>query len=205
MQALSFTQTAVTIASEAYKSFNQTTAPPISNKKLSEQEQRQVQELKRRDAEVKAHEQAHLSAAGGLARGGASFDYKTGPDGKRYALGGEVNIDTSRASDDPQANMSKARQIRRAALAPADPSAQDHAVAAEASRMEAQAQAELSQQARQKQTQYRSENNRSENTPEADVLSQSTSRNEKSIQDSYQQIENASVLKQQQPLVDFFI
>ena len=171
-----------------------------TEKELTEQEQQQVAELKRRDAEVKAHEQAHLSAAGGLARGGASFDYETGPDGKRYAVGGEVNIDTSRASDDPQANLRKAQQIRRAATAPADPSAQDRSVASEASRMEAQARVELSEQAREKQSQYVSEN-----TPEADFLAQSASQNEKSIQDSYQKIQNASVLQQARPFVDFFI
>ncbi len=182
------------------KDSNSATRNKNTEKELTEQEQQQVEELKHRDSEVKAHEQAHLSAAGGLARGGASFDYETGPDGKRYAVGGEVNIDTSRASDDPQANLRKAQQIRRAATAPADPSAQDRSVASEASRMEAQARVELSEQAREKQSQYVSEN-----TPEADFLAQSASQNEKSIQDSYQKIQNASVLQQARPFVDFFI
>ncbi len=179
---------------------NSATSNKNTEKELTEQEQQQVEELKRRDTEVKTHEQAHLSAAGGLARGGASFDYETGHDGKRYAVGGEVNIDTSRASDDPQANLRKAQQIRRAATAPADPSAQDRSVASEASRMEAQARVELSEQAREKQSQYVSEN-----SPEADFFSQSASQNEKSIQDTYQKIQNSSVLQQPRPFVDFFI
>ncbi len=179
---------------------NSSSSNKNNEKEFTEREQQQLEELKRRDTEVKAHEQAHLSAAGGLARGGASFDYETGPDGKRYAVGGEVNIDTSRASDDPQANIRKAQQIRRAATAPADPSSQDRSVASEASRMEAQARIELSEQAREKQSQYVSEN-----TPEADFLAQSASQNEKSIQDTYQKIQNASVLQQPRPFVDFFI
>ncbi len=182
------------------KDSNSATSNKNTEKELTEQEQRQLEELKRRDTEVKAHEQAHLSAASGLARGGASFDYETGPDGKRYAVGGEVNIDTSRASDDPQANLRKAQQIRRAATAPADPSAQDRSVASEASRMEAQARVELSEQAREKQSQYVSEN-----TPEANFLAQNATQNEKSIQDTYQKIQNASVLQQSRPFVDFFI
>ena len=44
------------------------------------------------DREERQHEQAHLSAAGGHARGGPSYQYETGPDGKRYAVGGEVSI-----------------------------------------------------------------------------------------------------------------
>ncbi len=171
-----------------------------SGQELSEREQQQLQDLKRRDTQVKAHEQAHLSAAGNLAKGGASFDYETGPDGKRYAVGGEVNIDTSQVSDDPQANLKKAQQIRRAATAPVDPSAQDRSVASEASRMAAQARVELSTQTREKQTQYATEH-----TPEADFLSRQSSQTEKNIQDTYQKIQNASVLEQPRPLVDFFI
>lgn len=167
---------------------------------LSPQEQQQVLELKRRDSEVKAHEQAHLSAAGDLAQGRASFDYETGPDGKRYAVGGEVNIDTSTVSGDPQATLRKAQQIRRAATAPADPSAQDRSVAAEASRMEAQARIEISDKNRAKQSL-----SATENTPETEFSSRQSAQAEKSIKDSYQKIQNAAVLKQPGPFIDFFI
>ncbi len=167
---------------------------------LSPQEQQQVLELKRRDSEVKAHEQAHLSAAGDLAQGGASFDYETGPDGKRYAVGGEVNIDTSTVSGDPQATLRKAQQIRRAATAPADPSAQDRSVAAEASRMEAQARIEIADKNRAKQSL-----SATENTPETEFSSRQSAQAEKSIQDSYQKIQNAAVLEQPGPFIDFFI
>lgn len=109
---------------------------------LSAAEERVLAQLQRRDDEVRAHEMAHLSASGGLAVGGASFSYQTGPDGKRYAVGGEVNIDTS-AGRTPEETLQKAEQIRSAALAPAEPSAQDRKVAAEAGRMAAQARLDI--------------------------------------------------------------
>lgn len=116
-----------------------------SGEPLTDEEQQQVQKLRERDAEVRAHENAHLAAAGALARGGPNYTTKTGPDGKEYAVGGSVSIDTSPA-DTPEKTITKAQQIRRAALAPAEPSGQDRAVAASATKMEAQARQELSEQ-----------------------------------------------------------
>ena len=112
-------------------------------KTLTEEEQKQVDELKARDAEVKAHEQAHIAAGGSYVRGGASYDYQTGPDGKKYAVGGEVSIDTSPVEGDPQATINKAQVILKAALAPAEPSGQDKAVASQARQMMASARKEL--------------------------------------------------------------
>ncbi len=104
--------------------------------------QEAIRKLKARDLQVRAHEMAHLMAAGNLARGGMSFEYETGPDGKRYAVGGEVSIDAS-AEDDPTATLSKAARVKRAALAPADPSPQDRQVATAADALAAEAQREL--------------------------------------------------------------
>ncbi len=106
-------------------------------------ELQEIQKLSRRDREVRAHEQAHLSVAGRYATGGASFEFKRGPDGKLYAVGGEVRIDTTPVADDPQATLEKAEVVRRAALAPRDPSPTDRQVAAQASAMAMQARAEL--------------------------------------------------------------
>ena len=114
---------------------------PASNE--SREEQAEIEKLRKRDQEVRTHEQAHIAAAGGLAKGGATFSVQRGPDGKGYAVGGEVNIDTSPIAGNPEATIRKAQQIRTAALAPADPSAQDRAVAASASGLEAQARQEL--------------------------------------------------------------
>ena len=113
---------------------------------LTAEEQDQVEELKQRDRTVRAHEQAHLAAAGQYARGGPSFSYHRGPDGGQYAVGGEVPIDLSSVPGDPQATIQKALSIPRAALAPADPSSADRQIAARAAAMTAQARQELSQQ-----------------------------------------------------------
>jgi len=121
-----------------------------SGQELSEEEKKEVQDLKKRDTEVRTHEQAHMAAAGSLAQGGASFDYQSGPDGKRYAVGGEVSIDTSKVANDPAATLAKAQRIRRAALAPAEPSSTDRSVAASAASMEAEARKELAQESQEK-------------------------------------------------------
>ena len=117
-----------------------------NNTALTDDERRQVQQLADRDREVRAHEQAHLSAAGSRATSGASFSYTEGPDGRRYATGGEVTIDTSPVQGDPEATLRAAELVQRAALAPAEPSAQDRQVAAAANTMAQVASAELSQQ-----------------------------------------------------------
>lgn len=109
---------------------------------LSPEQLKEVEKLKARDRDVRAHEMAHLAAAGGLATSGATFSYQRGPDGVSYAIGGEVKIDTSSGSN-PEETLRKAQIIRGAALAPAEPSGQDRAVAAKASQMEAEARAEL--------------------------------------------------------------
>lgn len=119
-----------------------------------EQAKQVIAQLEARDREVRAHEQAHLAAAAGPhARGGINYEYQTGPDGKSYAVGGSVNIDTSPVADDPEATLQKAQVVQRAALAPADPSGQDMAVAAQAAQMMQQAQQEIREQAIEKDSQ----------------------------------------------------
>ncbi len=110
-------------------------------KQQETQDQRVVDQLKSRDREVRAHEQAHAAVGGSLA-GSPSYEYQTGPDGKKYAVGGEVSIDVSKTND-PEATIRKMQTVRAAALAPAEPSSQDRKVAAEASRNLAEARAEL--------------------------------------------------------------
>ena len=124
-------------------------APSASKKpnqqNLSAEDLKFITDLQRRDTEVRAHEQAHLSAAGQYAAGGASFSYTTGPNGKRYANGGEVPIDVGREKT-PEATIQKMRTVRRAALAPAQPSGADRSIAAQASATEAQAMKEVQEQ-----------------------------------------------------------
>ena len=114
---------------------------------LSPEAEQQVQKLRERDREVRAHEQAHIAAGGQYVSGGASFSYQTGPDGRQYAVGGSVRIDTSPVPGDPEATEEKARVVRRAALAPANPSATDQGVAAKAAAMESRARTEQTEQA----------------------------------------------------------
>jgi hypothetical protein len=127
--------------SQAEKALTEKSAS--SDQQVEREVQRVISELKSRDREVKAHEQAHLAAGGQHVTGGANYSYQTGPDGRRYAIGGEVGIDTSPVSGDPQATLAKAQQIRAAALAPAEPSSQDRKVAAQASQMATEARADI--------------------------------------------------------------
>lgn len=90
-----------------------------------------ILELATIEKKVLAHEQAHMSAGGDLA-GSASYSYTVGPDGKRYISGGEVPISMP-ASDDKEQMLKDLEQVKKAALAPAEPSSQDQKVAAEAS------------------------------------------------------------------------
>ena len=129
---------------------------------LTPEEQRQLTELRQRDREVKAHELAHKSVAGRYVTGG-SFTYQTGPDGQRYAIGGEVTIDRS-SGQSPEQTLRKSELIQRAALAPADPSPQDYQVAASAAAMAAEARTEIrsqQQEALQQRQAARADNNES--------------------------------------------
>ncbi|WP_068409573.1 putative metalloprotease CJM1_0395 family protein [Labrenzia sp. OB1] len=110
---------------------------------LNEAEEKQVDELSQRDREVRAHEQAH-ARAGGAHAGPPSYTFQQGPDGKRYAVGGEVQIDTSRERT-PEATIRKMQTVIRAATAPAEPSPQDLKVAQQARSQLAEAQAERRQ------------------------------------------------------------
>ncbi|MCF6214565.1 MAG: hypothetical protein L3J58_00160 [Emcibacter sp.] len=120
-------------------------APESSS--LNEEEKKQVAQLKKIDREVRAHEQAHKNAGGQYA-GSASFGYQVGPDGKRYAVSGEVPIDIAPIEGDPAATVAKMTAIAAAALAPAKPSGQDRRVAAQAISLRGEAQSELTQESR---------------------------------------------------------
>jgi hypothetical protein len=109
---------------------------------LTSEQLRQVRELQQIDRNVRAHEQAHLSAGRGVVTGGANFTYTYGPDGRQYATSGEVGIDTS-PERKPEANIAKGQRIQAAALAPRDPSPQDYQVAAVGSRLEGQGRSDL--------------------------------------------------------------
>jgi len=125
-----------------------------SEKKLTDKEKAQVEKLKKEDLRIRAHENAHKAAAGSHSAGGPNYKYKIGPDGKKYAIGGDVRIDISEVSNDPEATIRKARQIKSAALAPNDPSQQDLKVAIEAERMEVRARQEVIESRKKKNENY---------------------------------------------------
>lgn len=114
-----------------------------SEKSLEESEQKEIKDMEKREEEVKQHEAMH-KASGTPYTSAPTYEYVTGPDGKKYINGGKVNIDTS-PEDTPEETIKKARIIKKAALAPKDPSAQDRQVAAQAAQMEAEALSEKSQ------------------------------------------------------------
>lgn len=122
---------------------------------LSDEEQAQVAKLKQIDAKVRAHERAHASV-GGAHAGAPSYTYTRGPDGQMYATGGEVAIDIG-AESDPEATLQKATQVAAAALAPADPSGQDRAVAAAATQLRLEALAQIREEKRAEQEQQQAE------------------------------------------------
>lgn len=104
-----------------------------------------LEQLKQTDREVRQHEMAHQTVGGAYA-GGASYEYELGPDGKRYAVAGEVPIDYGPVPNDPQATIEKMQTVIAAAMAPADPSPTDYQVAAQARQYLLEAKLEASMQ-----------------------------------------------------------
>lgn len=123
---------------------SQAAGKPAGKSPLSAEDQANIDKLKKIDRQVRLHEQAHLAAAAGIAVSGANYTLQRGADGISYAVGGDVRIDTSPGRT-PEETLRKAAQIRAAALAPAQPSAQDRNVASQASSMALDAQSEISQ------------------------------------------------------------
>jgi hypothetical protein len=117
---------------------------------LTEAEQREVEKLKARDREVRAHEQAH-AATGGSVTGSPQLTFTQGPDGKQYAVGGEVSVDASPVRGNPEATIRKMELVKKASLAPASPSSQDKRVAAEADAQILAARQEITKEKREEQ------------------------------------------------------
>lgn len=140
-------------------------------------EQQQIKELSARDQEVRNHEQAHASVGGQYA-GSPTYEFQRGPDGVSYAVGGHVSIDASAIPGNPEATIVKAAQVRRAALAPAEPSPQDRKVASLATQTQLQAQtdlAKLRQEERQEKIAETTDTAPAESEKPAEAVSQSSS------------------------------
>lgn len=93
--------------------------------------QRVIGKLEDRDSEVKMHEQIH--ASGGVATTAPiNYNYQVGPDGKLYAVGGSVKLDTSVPNDPKEAEV-KLDQIQDASSSVNSLSAADADIAQTAS------------------------------------------------------------------------
>lgn len=119
-------------------------------------EKRQIRELEARDKEVRAHEQAHATVGGQYA-GAPSYEFEVGPNGRQYAVSGEVSIDISKEAS-PEETVRKMQQVKAAALAPAEPSPQDLRVASEATQRASEARREVAQESAERAQQSLSEN-----------------------------------------------
>ncbi|MDV5390148.1 putative metalloprotease CJM1_0395 family protein [Shewanella xiamenensis] len=147
-----------------------------TQEKAIEQQKAQIDELKARDTEVKAHEHAHASVGGQYAQS-PSFKYEKGADGQRYATDGEVQIDVSIVPGDPLATINKMKQVYAAAMAPVDPSSADIRVAAQALQKMNEAKAKLAEERQQQ------------------IVDQSTT---ETLIDAEAQLENLPPLKERQ-------
>ncbi|WP_239985564.1 putative metalloprotease CJM1_0395 family protein [Marinobacter salexigens] len=156
---------------------------------LDEAELKELTELKARDREVRAHEAAH-QAVGGQHAGAISLSFQRGPDGAQYAVGGEVSIDISPVNGDPQATIEKMRVVRSAAMAPAEPSSQDRAVAAQAMQIMLQAQSELALEQKSSDASAEKPASESDDAPadSQEVANGQLSRTGQQAQNSYQNI-----------------
>ena len=85
---------------------------PALNSPEAIAEQKVINELQLRDQEVRSHELAHASV-GGSSTGAPSYSFETGPDGKKYAVGGEVSVDLSRIMVTPVQPLPKCKKYMR--------------------------------------------------------------------------------------------
>lgn len=120
---------------------DETTDRPASDNGRVELTDDSKARIKAVEREVIAHEAAH-KAVGGQFAGPVAYTYATAPDGTRYIVGGEVAISAPEGRT-PEETIQIMEQVKRAALAPGSPSAQDIQVAAAAASAQMRARAEM--------------------------------------------------------------
>ncbi len=91
---------------------------------LSDNEQKAVNELKSRDKEVRLHEAEHMRNPELISVGGPKFTYAIGPDGKAYAIGGNVTLTTGKPKS-PEDAMQKAMALKNSSMGVGEPSSKD--------------------------------------------------------------------------------
>ena len=132
-----------TFASKKYLASLYSSSFPGNPKRpgISGDQSKEVEDLKRKDKEIREHEQSHLQSGGSYAHA-PQYVYKTGPDGNKYVVEGKTQI-VFQEGDSPEDTIKIAHTIMKAALAPKEPSNEDRRVMAEALRMEQRAKQEL--------------------------------------------------------------
>jgi hypothetical protein len=117
---------------EVEKSSNQGDYFDQSNPKNYDQKdfERVLDKFKKTDLEIRTHEQAHATI--GHTTAPISYNYQKGPDGKMYAVGGSVRLDTS-IPKDPKEAMYKLDQIKKASSGVDNQSSADIGISTQAS------------------------------------------------------------------------
>lgn len=115
---------------------------PADPAQLTEADLARIRQLSLQDSQVRLNEEAHVRVGGQYA-GSPSYDFETGPDNRQYAISGEVSFNDTPIAGNPEATIRKLSIVKKAALAPAEPSTQDRAIASKASNGITQAQAQL--------------------------------------------------------------
>ncbi len=101
---------------------------PRSPQDLAPVDRARLDQLRGRDAQVRAEETAHTANAGDLA-GPIQYVYQRGPDGRLYAIGGSVGISARASSGSPEELRRIGQRLTAAALAAINPSGADQSVA----------------------------------------------------------------------------
>ncbi len=120
------------------------TAPlslPGSGESIPEELDPRIRRFREIEKEVLAHEAAHAASAGGMGWP-VVYRYATGPDGRRYIVGGHVTIGVPKGRT-PEEQLRILSRVIGAALANPDPSPGDKAAARWAARAELEALREL--------------------------------------------------------------
>ena len=119
-------QAAETAATSGPRSAYEIRKPEIARDPvdLTAEEKTAVDRLRQRDAQVRQEEQAYAGSAGAAAAP-IIYTYATGPDGRQYAVGGEVSVRLSNPSGNPVQYAHAAARLSAAANAAVNPSAAD--------------------------------------------------------------------------------
>lgn len=128
-------------ADQAYGGITQAYETFKNSRSKNSSEEKAVEELRRTDQEVRAHEAAHQTA-GGPFTGTATYEYVKGPDGKNYAVAGKVPIAVPTGGT-PEETIRMMEIVKASAMAPGDPSGKDLSVAAEANNNASRAKQEI--------------------------------------------------------------